>query len=116
MAALKESELQFRHLAEGSLQGISISDGEKRLFVNQPFADMLGYDSAEEALAQLPYPQPFVGTDKEESRARKLDRIRNGGHGKPFEARMMRKDDTAIDVLIMDKAIEWRGKPAVFAT
>jgi len=116
MAALKESELQFRHLVEGSLQGISISDGEKRLFVNQPFADMLGYDSPEEALAQLPYPQPFIGTDKEESRARVLDRIKNGGQGKPFEARMTRTDGTAIDVLIMDKAIEWRGKPAVLAT
>ena len=99
--ALQKSELQFRHLVEGSLQGISISDGEKRLFVNQAFANMLGYSSPEEVLEQLPYLQPFTGTEKKDVRSRVQDRLSHGGQGKPFETEMVRKDGATINVLII---------------
>ena len=114
--ALQKSELQFRHLVEGSLQGISISDGEKRLFVNQAFTNMLGYSSPQEVLEQLPYLRPFMGTEKKDVRTRVQDRLNHGGQGQPFETEMVRKDGTTINVLIMVKAIEWQGRAAVLAT
>ena len=116
MAALQKSELHFRHLVEGSLQGISISDGEKRLFVNQAYADMLGYGSPEEVMGQLPYLQPFMSTEKKDVRTRVQDRLNHGGQGQPFETEMVRKNGATINVLIMVKAIEWRGRAAVLAT
>ncbi|MCZ6853863.1 MAG: PAS domain S-box protein, partial [Gammaproteobacteria bacterium] len=114
MTALQESESQFRHLVEVSLQGISISDGEKRLFVNQAYADILGYSSPQEVLEQLPYPPPFI--ERANLRTRVEDQLQKRVQGKPFEAEMVRKDGSAIHVLILGKAIEWRGKPAVIAT
>ncbi len=116
MAALQKSELHFRHLVEGSLQGISISDGEKRLFVNQAYADMLGYGSPEDVMEQLPYLQPFMSTEKKDVQTRVQDRLNHGGQGHPFETEMVRKDGATINVLIMVKAIEWRGRAAVLAT
>ena len=115
MTALRESELQFRHLVEGSLQGISISDGENRLFVNQAYADMLGYSSPQEVLEQLPYLQPFTETARKQVQTRVRYRLSHGGQGK-FETEMLRKDGTTINVLIMVKAIEWQGKAAALAT
>jgi two-component system NtrC family sensor kinase len=44
---LKESEAQFRSLAEGSIQGILIHHDLKPLFVNQAFARIHGYSQGE---------------------------------------------------------------------
>ena len=50
--ALQDSEARFRNLIEGSIQGILVNrpDG-KPLFVNQAFADALGYTSPQDILA-----------------------------------------------------------------
>ncbi|MEE9146671.1 MAG: PAS domain S-box protein, partial [Candidatus Tectomicrobia bacterium] len=41
--ALREREEQFRHLVEGSIQGILIHRGHKPLFINQTWAALHGY-------------------------------------------------------------------------
>ena len=47
-AALYESEARFRHLIEGSLQGILIHRGNQALFVNSAYAELLGYDNPDD--------------------------------------------------------------------
>ena len=49
-AALQESEERFRHLIEGSIQGIVIHRDLKPLFANQAFAELLGYETPEDVL------------------------------------------------------------------
>ena len=77
---------------------------------------MLGYGSPEEVMGQLPYLQPFMSTEKKDVRTRVQDRLNHGGQGQPFETEMVRKNGATINVLIMVKAIEWRGRAAVLAT
>ena len=47
----QESETRFRHLVEGSTQGVCIQRTGKILFVNQAFADIFGYLFDEELFA-----------------------------------------------------------------
>lgn len=49
--ALRKSEQRFRSLIEGSPQGILIHRRWKPLFINQAYADLLGYESPDEILA-----------------------------------------------------------------
>ncbi len=49
---VRESEERFRELVEGSIQGIIIHQDFKPVFVNQSYADIHGYESPEEILAQ----------------------------------------------------------------
>ncbi|MDH5753466.1 MAG: PAS domain S-box protein, partial [Deltaproteobacteria bacterium] len=48
---LKESEQRYRDLIEGSLQGIVIHREFQPLFVNQAFADILGFASSRDVLS-----------------------------------------------------------------
>ena len=48
--AMQQSEERFRHLVEGSIQGIMLHRGGKPIFANQAYAEMYGYDSPEDLL------------------------------------------------------------------
>ncbi len=47
---LRESDKQFRDLIAGSIQGIIIHRDNRPLFVNQAFADILGYENPDTIL------------------------------------------------------------------
>ncbi len=49
--ALRESEERYRDLIVGSVQGFVIDSHGKPLFANQVYADIFGYESAEEIVA-----------------------------------------------------------------
>src|SRR5215831_3173960 len=49
-AARRQSEEQFRHLVEGSIQGIMLHRNGKPIFANQAYAEIYGYDSPEDIL------------------------------------------------------------------
>ena len=48
--AMRQSEERFRHLVEGSIQGIMLHRDGKPIFANQAYAEMYGYDSPEDIL------------------------------------------------------------------
>lgn len=48
--ALRKSERQYRDMIDGSGRGIYIYDGGRLLFANQAFADMLDYETPQDAL------------------------------------------------------------------
>ena len=48
--AMRHSEERFRHLVEGSIQGIMLHRDGKPIFANQAYAEMYGYDSPEDIL------------------------------------------------------------------
>src|SRR5262249_31796424 len=48
--AMRQSEERFRHLVEGSIQGIMLHRGGKPIFANQAYAAIYGYDSPEDIL------------------------------------------------------------------
>jgi PAS domain S-box-containing protein len=51
--AVVRSEMKFRDLIEGSIQGLVIHRKYKPLFINDAYAQMLGYDTAEDMLSNI---------------------------------------------------------------
>ena len=106
-------ERQFRHLAEGSVQGFYIEDDFKMLFANRAAAKLFGYDSLDD----------FMGIDSvldllaphERTRARELNRRRRAQkeipHHLKYEA--LRKDGTSFWMEIVAQVVNWEGREAV---
>ena len=116
-AALKESEARFRGLAEGSMQGLLVTNVDaKPLFANRAAAAIFGYDGPEELLAM---PSLIVLMDPEE-RDRMLERrqrlLATGGSPITEEVKGLRKDGSTVWVEDMRRRIEWEGQPAIQIT
>ncbi|GAB4503269.1 MAG: hypothetical protein Fur0043_02610 [Anaerolineales bacterium] len=108
--ALRESEARYAAVVTQAKDGIVIIQDNLLKFVNQAMADMLGYTQAEmENTPVIDYIAP-------ESKALVIERIkaRLAGQEVPttYEARLQRKDGTAIDAELSAGVIEYLGKPA----
>ncbi len=94
---LKESEEKYRILVESSFVGICISDfNEDITFCNQLFADMVKYPVSELVSMNLSeiVPTEEILFYKEQSNLRK------SGTPNVYENRLLRKDNTLIDILV----------------
>ena len=114
--ALEESEARFRNLVEGSVQGVLIHIDHNPLFVNQAYAEIFGYDSPEELMAQgsaLGHVAP-----RERDRLRAYSKVRLRGDYAPvtYEFEGIRKDETPIWLENRGRKITWKGQPAIQRT
>ena len=92
---LKESEAQYRNILDGSLQGILILDSEKILYANATFAQLHGYDGADEIIGI----DPFVLINSEDRQfliEYTEERLENDCIPIRFEYRGQRKDGGSI--------------------
>ena len=114
--ALRESEERFRDLVEGSVQGIVVHRNMVPLFVNQRYAEILGYDSPEDIfqLGSLEY----VLAPEERSRVRSYVRERLGGQTVPVhqEHRALRKDGALIWLDVRVRRVQWDHASAIQVT
>lgn len=112
---LRESEQRFRDLVEGSIQGMVIHSDFKPLFVNQAYADMLGYDTVEEILALPSIEVFFVGEDIYRA-TKRVKSIINGETDNNRERHFSRtKAGDIICVELVERAVIW-GKKKVIQT
>ncbi|NQW12001.1 MAG: PAS domain S-box protein [Alphaproteobacteria bacterium] len=109
----RASELRFGNLAEGSLQGVHIHDGQKLVFANQRLADILGYDSPEEMLALGSIELLIAPHDRVRVRERRKRRLRGDELPASFEYQGLRKDGSVVDLLRSAHSVDWNGKSAV---
>ncbi|MFQ5619756.1 MAG: PAS domain S-box protein, partial [Rhodospirillales bacterium] len=111
--ALRESEERYRDLIDGSVQGIVIDSERKPLFANQVYADIFGYESAEEIVA-LKSLQPLYAPH-ERRRVKKYGSARMRGEDAPshYEFEGVKKDGSHIWLETRLRAITWQGKPAI---
>jgi diguanylate cyclase len=110
---LRESEQRFRDLVEGSIQGMVIHSDFKPLFVNQAYADMLGYDTVEEILALPSIEVFFVGEDIYRA-AKRVKSIINGETDKNRERHFSRtKAGDVICVELVERAVVWDKKKVI---
>lgn len=112
--ALKTSEEKFRNLAEGSVQGTLIVNGDwKPLFINRAFADIFGYARIEDFLALDSLDS--VVTRSERDRLWRYTRARMRGEPAParYDVRSRRKDGRPIWVNCVVTQIEWEGNAAL---
>ncbi|MFX1318217.1 MAG: PAS domain-containing protein [Promethearchaeota archaeon] len=116
--AIKESEEKYRTLVEQSLFGIVISRGPplRFFFVNEAFADMMGY-TIEALLAMTPkkIQELIHPSDRDLVIQRAEDRLMGKEVPNQYEYRMVKKDGSIVWVAIFADRIEYEGEPAVQA-
>jgi two-component system sensor histidine kinase UhpB len=109
--ALRESEANFRALAENANDGLLIVSGEgAHVYANQRAAQMTGYSVTELLEATI---EDLVHPD---DRGRAMGRYRRTLAGEPdprqFEVLNIRKDGTVVPVEIAAARTVWKGQPA----
>ena len=113
--ALRQSEEQYRSLIEGSLQGVSITCGDKRLFVNTAFARILGYEDPNALIGQ-PIRNHVARHEWARLRANARARLRGDPAPSRYEFQGVRTDGALIWLEIMVSPITWQGRPARLST
>ena len=109
-------ERRFRHLVEGSPQGVLVECDRRPVYANQALARMLGYESPAELLACGDVEQLVAPHERE----RLLDHARARARGEPaptvyeFDAR--HKDGHVVPVQNHLRSIVWHGQPATQST
>jgi PAS domain S-box-containing protein len=112
-AALKESELKYRTLSEGSLTGISIHQDDKYVYVNDIFAKMHGY-TPEELIGRKKHYELIHPDQRETIKERSFKRLRGEEVPKRYEIKRLTKDGQVVwHEIIVSDPITYQGKPAV---
>jgi PAS domain S-box-containing protein len=115
---VRESEEKYRTLVEQSLFGIAISRGPplRMFFVNEAFAEMIGY-TVEEILAMSPrkVKELIHPSDQDLVIGRAEERLAGKAVPEKYEYRMVKKDGSILWVEIFAHRIEYQGEPAVQA-
>jgi diguanylate cyclase (GGDEF)-like protein/PAS domain S-box-containing protein len=112
--AIKESETKFRHIIEGSLQGIIVHRDCTPLFANQKWADIFGYNNPEEILELNSILDAFW-VQEEHDRIMDYKMLRMSGNEAPdiYECRGKRKDDSLFWFESYVTTIDWQGEKAI---
>ena len=107
--ALQESEALYRAVVESLTDGIAITVGTTRAFVNKAFLDIHGLKDASQVVG-LPVDQFILPEYRQEARERVLARE----HGDPVEAiaeyKIQRPDGEVRTVQASTGTISFRGK------
>ncbi len=114
-AALRESEEQFRNLAEESIVGVLVIQDGRICYLNRRVAEMFGY--RQEELGDNMSPADFLVPEDRPVLEENLQRRMVGDLSKthvPYRA--LRKDGTVINVEVHSSIILYRGKPALMGT
>jgi len=114
--ALEESEERFRNLIEGSVQGVLIHARHEPLFVNQAYAEIFGYDSPEEMIAQGDALAHVAPHEQERMKGYSEGRIRGESVPENYEFEGVRKDGSSIWVENRARAVTWEDRIAVQRT
>ncbi len=94
---MEHSQTKYRRLVENSIMGIAITDLENNhKYVNQYYADMLGYSKDElegKNLSEITPEEEFEKLERKTS-------FREKDKTEVYESRFIKKDGTTIDILI----------------
>jgi PAS domain S-box-containing protein len=112
-AALKESEAKYRLMVESSRDAIVISQNDRFIFINDAFADILGYQKEDLLLRnyQEVYTEKAVDLIKERDNRRSRGEIVEDR----YETVFRKKDGSEIPVEANVRIIDYQGQKATFA-
>src|SRR5215470_20347671 len=109
-----DSEAQFRRLAEESLQGILVHDGQRRIFANQAYARMFGYPDVAAVLAADTVGQDIVPPEELAALQAEWRRILAGEQTWTRQRhRRRRLDGSLMWVDLHLGPITWDGRTAI---
>lgn len=110
--ALQDSEEKYRTVVENSLSAIFIHQGGLFRFVNQRFAEMLGYDNPEEVVGK-PFWEVVHSGDREMVKQRGLRREKVEFSPARYIFRVIKKDGATIWVDLRATHATYMGRAAV---
>ena len=111
--ALKRSEERYRALAENSLTGICVHQDGLHVYVNERYANGLGYSAAE--LIGKPLLEVVAQQDREMVWQRCLDRLAGKRVPSQYQLRSLNKDGSVRWMEVWATVIEHNGSPAILA-
>ncbi len=110
--ALSDSEVRFRGLVEQSIAGIFIIQDGKFVYANPRFAEIRGFDSADEVIGLDPMPliaekdRAIIGENNRRLLAGEII-----GISQSFTA--LRKDGSNVEVGVHNSRATYHGRPAI---
>jgi PAS domain S-box-containing protein len=113
IAALVESEENYRNIFEHSPAGIVIHQKGKILFVNPAMVQMLGYETVDEVVGKpvLDFVHPDYRKHAQENI--KIVLSREGRLGELSETRLLRRNGSPLDVTEIAQTIAYKGESAI---
>ncbi len=110
-AALRESEERYRTAIECSNDAVTIVQGNVRVYANQKFLEIFGYDRLEEVIGQPPY---LVIHPDERDRVSEFGERRQRGEPAPsrYDFKGIKKDGTIVHIEVSAAKVTYRGQPA----
>ncbi len=110
--ALRQSEERYRNLIDNSPVGIVILRNEKIAYANPTLAKMLGYTPDE--LIGKPI-TPFIHPDYQKTAKLQLGKLMQADDAvvNAQEGKMVRKDGSVIDILILGQTTLYQGERAI---
>ncbi len=108
--ALKESEEKFRAIADNTAIGLFIHQGGIMRYVGREAARMLGYEPENVVGRSI---MDFIYPDERQHIA-EIAQQRTAGENVPnhYETRLLRKDGSALDVILYSTLVDYEGKVA----
>ncbi|HYD30560.1 MAG TPA: PAS domain S-box protein [Azospirillaceae bacterium] len=114
--ALETSRRRCRDLVDGSPQGILVHRNFKPLSVNAAYARILGFESAEEVLAQ-PSILQTVAPEFHDKARENYGRLMAGEPPPPvIRVRNIRRNGVEVWLDLAERVVDWEGVPAVQTT
>jgi PAS domain S-box-containing protein len=113
--ALRESEARYRALVEGSIQAISIVRNGRRVFANQAYATMFGYDSLLELLGR-PVMDCIAPHDRDRLRHNVAAFLRGESALTRYEYQGVKNEGTLLWVEALVAPVSFQGKTALQVT
>ncbi|MGH7893052.1 MAG: PAS domain S-box protein [Candidatus Binatia bacterium] len=114
-SALRASELRYRQLVEGSLQGMYVHRDFVVLFTNTALARMLGYESARDLIGR-DVREFFPPHERARVEAYASARMRGEPAPARFELEGVRRDGTRIALEVAAERLVWDEAPAIQVT
>ena len=110
--ALLASAASFRDVIEGSPQGFYAIEGDCYTYVNEAFADLLGYSVDE--MKSAPIESFFADHEWQHTRQNRSDRFQKDPPSRIYELDALHKDGHIIRIQQCVRLTEnWFGKPAI---
>jgi len=111
---LAEAHQRYRTLVERNRDGVTIVQGGENVFVNNRFAEMVGYSKSE--LVGESFLAAIAPEDREMVQQRHEQRMSDGSPPQRYEMRLQTKGGEKLTVEVNVTAIRYDGTPAVMAT
>ena len=108
---LRQAESMFRGLAENSIVGVYIIQGDRFLFVNNILAEMFNYER-HELMESVGLFDLFVKEDKRLVEEKIRQRIDGEVESVNYEVRGLRKDGSVLEVEVFGSKMEMDGRTA----